>query len=84
MDDADLATAVTRRIRERTGVQPGRVAVLKPGTLPRTSSGKLRRRAALDQYHAGTLTPPAATHGPALARQFLRSAVGFLLARFRS
>ena len=82
--DADLAAAVARRIRERAGIQPGRVAVLKPGTLLRTSSGKMRRGASIEQYLSGTLTPPAAVHGPALARQFLRSAVGFLLARFRA
>jgi hypothetical protein len=34
------------------------VELLAPGTLPRTSSGKLRRREALTQWLGGTLTPP--------------------------
>ena len=43
--DAALTAAVNRRIRVRTGIRPGRVVLLKPGTLLRTSSGKLRRAA---------------------------------------
>ena len=53
-------------------------------TLLRTSSGKLRRAASLQQYRTGDLAPPRKVHGGLLARQMLRSAVGFLLARFRT
>jgi acyl-CoA synthetase (AMP-forming)/AMP-acid ligase II len=81
--DADLVRAVNRRIRVCTGVRPGRVVLLQPGTLLRTSSGKLRRGASVRKYLDGTLTPPGAVHGAALTRHLLRSAVGFLRARLR-
>jgi hypothetical protein len=38
-------------------VLPGRVAVVPPGTLPLTSSGKLRRGEALRRFLAGELAP---------------------------
>jgi acyl-CoA synthetase (AMP-forming)/AMP-acid ligase II len=53
-----LGTDVASRVEERTGILPARVELLPPGTLPRTSSGKLRRREALTQWLTGTLTPP--------------------------
>jgi acyl-CoA synthetase (AMP-forming)/AMP-acid ligase II len=53
-----LATAVSGAVVERTGVRPGQVVLLAPGTLPRTSSGKLRRAEALRRYLAGELAAP--------------------------
>ncbi|HYZ90579.1 MAG TPA: fatty acyl-AMP ligase [Myxococcales bacterium] len=50
--------AVRARVVERTGVRPEIVEVLAPGTLPRTSSGKLRRGEALRQLAAGELRAP--------------------------
>lgn len=51
-------------------VQAGGVHYLRPGQLPRTSSGKLRRRAIARAYEQGelrglTLDPPAPAAGPA-------------------
>ena len=42
-----------------TGLAVDEVVVLPPGTLPRTSSGKLRRAEALRLHLAGELAPPA-------------------------
>jgi len=64
-DDAALAAAARKAVLERTGVAPREVRVLAPGTLPRTSSGKLRRQEALRRLVAGTLAPPG--RGGALA-----------------
>ena len=47
------------RVVERTGVRPDLVKVLAPGTLPRTSSGKLRRAEALRQLEQGELRAPS-------------------------
>ena len=53
-----LDDEVASLIEERTGIRPAHVELLAPGTLPRTSSGKLRRREARNQWLAGTLAPP--------------------------
>ena len=50
--------AVRARVVERTGIRPHTVRLLQPGTLPRTSSGKLRRAEALRQLIDGDLRPP--------------------------
>ena len=52
---AEIAEAGAREVRSLTGIQPDRVEVLKPGSLPRTSSGKIRRSVALERYLAGVL-----------------------------
>ena len=53
-----LAQDVASRVQQHTGILPARVELLAPGTLPRTSSGKLRRREALNQWLTGQLAPP--------------------------
>jgi fatty-acyl-CoA synthase len=53
-----LASDVATRVWERTSILPAHVELLAPGTLPRTSSGKLRRREARTQWLADTLTAP--------------------------
>ena len=53
-----LADDVASRVQERTQIRPTHVELLAPGTLPRTSSGKLRRREAGTQWLAGSLAPP--------------------------
>ena len=37
----DLTDQIRTRVLQRTGIRPNRVELLAPGTLPRTSSGKL-------------------------------------------
>ena len=53
-----LASDVAARVLQRTGIAVDHVELLAPGTLPRTSSGKLRRLEARAQWLAGTLSPP--------------------------
>jgi fatty-acyl-CoA synthase len=55
---ATLADDVATRVAERTRIRPAHVELLPPGTLPRTTSGKLRRREARTQWLAGKLRPP--------------------------
>lgn len=53
-----VADDVASRVQERTRIRPAHVELLAPGTLPRTSSGKLRRREALTQWLSGRLSAP--------------------------
>lgn len=75
---AALPRLCTERVLAATGLRPARVVLLSPGTLPRTSSGKLRRRAALDQLQAGQLVPPRAVTRALLAGALARSTLGYL------
>jgi len=81
--DEQVAAAAARAVLERTGLAPLAVRLLPPGTLPRTSSGKLRRQEALRRFLAGTLAPPARVGPLRLAAAALRSHVAFARARLR-
>jgi fatty-acyl-CoA synthase len=71
-----LAQDVASRVQQHTGILPARVELLAPGTLPRTSSGKLRRREALTQWQTGQLAPPKKVTA---ARLLVQAASGELL-----
>ena len=75
----DLADDCLRAIQTATGLKADLVLVLEPGTLPRTSSGKLRRGESLRRWQAGTLVPPASVTVLKLAGAMARST----LARWR-
>jgi len=51
----DAVDQVRRRIRETAGLELDAVVVTPPGTIPRTTSGKVRRAETRDRYLAGTL-----------------------------
>jgi len=51
----EIASAGAKEVLALTGIEPDRVEVLKAGSLPRTSSGKIRRAAALDRFLSGDL-----------------------------
>ncbi|MFL5362455.1 MAG: AMP-binding protein [Myxococcales bacterium] len=69
--------AVRARVVAKTGVRPHTVALLAPGTLPRTSSGKLRRGEALRQWLTGTLRPPRKVTALHLLRESASSLAAF-------
>jgi acyl-CoA synthetase (AMP-forming)/AMP-acid ligase II len=75
----DAGAEVEERIRaavvEATGVRPHTVRLLEPGTLPRTSSGKLRRAEALRRYLSGELTAPKKVGVVGMAVEMARSAI---------
>jgi acyl-CoA synthetase (AMP-forming)/AMP-acid ligase II len=72
---ADLAARVAGAIVERTGIKPQVVQLLTPGTLPRTSSGKLRRAEALKRYLSGSLEAPKPTNLLTVGGELGRSAL---------
>jgi len=72
-----LAEDCRKAILSRTGVEPDLVAILEPGTLPRTSSGKIRRGESLRRWTSGELAPPSSVTPWMLAGAFADSALGF-------
>lgn len=53
----DLDGEVRRRVRETAGLELDHVIVTPPGTIPRTTSGKVRRSETRDRFRARTLLP---------------------------
>ncbi len=79
--DAEIEAAARRAILDLTGIAPHSVRILPPGTLPRTSSGKLRRQEALRRFVAGALAPPRPVTGLRLAVEAARSQLAYRRAR---
>lgn len=73
-----MAEAVAKAVSDRTGLAPDLVEILPPGTLPRTSSGKLRRAEAKSLYQQGQLVAPADVTRRFLARAALRSGAAWV------
>lgn len=63
------------------GISPDLVVLLTPGTLPRTSSGKIRRAEALRRWHDDTLTPPRKVGPTMIAGTLASSFLGHLRAK---
>ncbi|TFV58981.1 long-chain-fatty acid--ACP ligase MbtM [Mycobacterium sp. PS03-16] len=53
-DEAGARSALVQQVASQCGVVPSDVVFVKPGSLPRTSSGKLRRLAVKHGLEAGT------------------------------
>jgi len=53
---AAIAAAVTEQVSRGLGLPPDRVEIIPPGSIPKTSSGKLRREETKQLYLAGTLS----------------------------
>lgn len=56
---AGLAEAIRKRVFEQFGIKPADVLLVEPGTVPKTTSGKLRRGDLRSRYLAGVLEPVA-------------------------
>jgi fatty-acyl-CoA synthase len=80
---SELAEQCRAAVLASTGVNPDLVVPLAAGTLPRTSSGKIRRGEALNRWRAGELTPPAAVTPMHLAGALARSAWSHWTTRMR-
>jgi fatty-acyl-CoA synthase len=72
-----IALDCAAAVRAAVGLHPDRVEVLAPGTLPRTSSGKLRRGEALRQWRLGELEPPSAVTPLRVLGAIARSTLAF-------
>jgi fatty-acyl-CoA synthase len=54
-DLAGLRKAITRQVADAIGEPPKEIVLVQPGTVPKTSSGKLQRSACKAQHTAGEL-----------------------------
>lgn len=64
-----VATAIRRAVAEECDLAVEAVVLLRPGALPRTSSGKVRRRACRDAYLAGDLAVVGEVRTPEVEEQ---------------
>jgi acyl-CoA synthetase (AMP-forming)/AMP-acid ligase II len=69
----EIAGAAVQAVRTATGLEADHVEVLEAGTLPRTSSGKIRRHEALRLWRAGELGAPTPVTAWRLAGAMVRS-----------
>jgi len=76
-----LPEACREAVLGAVGLAVDEVVALEPGTLPRTSSGKLRRQEALRLWLAGELQPPEPVTPLRMAGAMARS--GLAYARYR-
>ena len=65
----DVVEQVRRRVRETAGLELDHVVVTPPGTIPRTTSGKVRRAETRERFEAGTLVAPHASKNDESSRQ---------------
>ena len=79
-----IARECAGAVRAAAGLDPDHVEVLVPGTLPRTSSGKLRRAETLRRWLAGELDPPAAVTPLRVLAAAARSRLAFARMRLDS
>jgi acyl-CoA synthetase (AMP-forming)/AMP-acid ligase II len=77
MPEEELCAAIRSRIVAGISLSPWLVQVLEPGTLPRTSSGKLRRSDALRMFLSGTLVPSEKVTALKLFADLTRSQVAW-------
>lgn len=78
-----LPQACREAVLAATGLSVDRVVTVAPGTIPRTSSGKLRRAETLRLYLAGELAPPAPVTPLRLAGAVARSGLAYARLRLR-
>ena len=70
-----LASTVTELVSQGLGLPPDRVELIPPGSIPKTSSGKLRREETKQLYLAGTLSASRAPAWVQIARLGTSSAM---------
>ena len=75
-DRPGLEDDCRRAVRAATGLDPDQLLLLAPGTLPRTSSGKIRRAETLRLHQLGRLLPPAEVNTLHVAKLLAQSVAG--------
>ena len=71
-DVASVADAARASVQKLTSIAPAEVVMVSPGTLPRTSSGKIRRHKARQEWQDGELTAPSTINLKLVAKETVR------------
>jgi fatty-acyl-CoA synthase len=79
-NEQELTDKIKRRVQEAQGLILDDVLIVPPGTLPKTSSGKLQRARTKTRYESNELRGPAQTGKIKLVGQLVASQVGYLKA----
>ena len=74
----EIEADIKSKILAGVSLIPHHVEILRPGTLPRTSSGKLRRSEALRQFLAGELAAPADVTALKMLREVGKSQLAWM------
>ncbi len=77
-----LAEQCKQAVLRETGISCDLIVLLKPGTIPRTSSGKLRRRTTLHLFETENLLPPKELNTLTMAGILASSVIGHWKARW--
>ena len=78
-----LSERVARAVAEHTGLRPDRVDLVRPGLLPKTTSGKFQRGKVRAAYEGGATLQGAPPSGLEAAGSSLRSALDLASARVK-
>ncbi len=81
-DHDAITSACSRAVLAATGLIPDRIVVLEPGSIPRTSSGKLRRQETLRLDLDDRLGPPAPVTPIRIAAAAVQSTMAFARLRW--
>jgi 1-acyl-sn-glycerol-3-phosphate acyltransferase len=79
-----IASSITESVTQGLGLPPDRVELIPPGSIPKTSSGKLRREETKQLYLAGTLSASRAPAWLQIARLGAKGALGNFAREFAS
>ncbi|MGB4785545.1 MAG: AMP-binding protein, partial [Candidatus Acidiferrum sp.] len=79
---AGIASSITDLVTQGLGLPPDRVELIPPGSIPKTSSGKLRREETKQLYLAGTLSDSRAPAWLQIARLGTKGALGNVAREF--
>lgn len=78
-----LETELQGLIRSQTGITVNMIVLLHSGTLPRTSSGKIRRQETLTQFLNGSLKPPKKLNAWLVTKIMTKSTLGYLQSKWK-
>ena len=80
----NLEIDLQNQIRSQTGITVDLIILLEPGTLPRTSSGKIRRQEALKRFLNGELKPPKKLNAWLITKIMTKSTLGYLQSKWKN